>query len=204
MRRRRTRRRTIPASTIGGIILIFVIMGLIAKYPIILLFIVISIIISIVIYIKYKEALKIREKQIIDKKKQLIQAISINKIDQMDADEFVKFLNDFFCISQNYSSMPLPKTRDFGADIILNDENGYKIAIQVKLYIKGHFVNISAIQQIVAAKMHYSCDEAMVITNNYFTEPAIILANSNNVILWDREQLAQELINNGTDKSYLP
>ncbi|MHB1680923.1 MAG: restriction endonuclease [bacterium] len=193
-----------PSSIIVGIILIFVIIGLIEEYPIILLFIVSGIIISIGIYMKHKEALKVREKQIIDKKRQLIQAISINKIDQMDANEFVKFLNDFFCISQNYSSIPLPKTRDFGADIILNDENGYKIAIQVKLYIKGHFVNISAIQQIAAAKMHYNCNEAMVITNNYFTEPAIILANSNNVILWDREQLAQELLNNSQAKSYLP
>ena len=33
----------------------------------------------------------------------------------------------------------------------------------------------------------------MIITNNYFSEPAKILAKSNNVILWDREQLGKEL-----------
>ena len=37
---------------------------------------------------------------------------------------------------------------------------------------------------------HYNCEEAIVITNNYFTRQAEILAEDNEVVaLWDRDKL---------------
>ncbi len=39
---------------------------------------------------------------------------------------------------------------------------------------------------------HYDCEEAIVITNNYFTNQAEILAEDNEVVtLWDRNKLIQ-------------
>ncbi|NER44825.1 restriction endonuclease, partial [Bacillus megaterium NBRC 15308 = ATCC 14581] len=40
-------------------------------------------------------------------------------------------------------------------------------------------------------KNYYKADEVWVITNNYFTQPAINLAYANNVILIDRDSLIQ-------------
>ena len=164
---------------------IFIIIAIFTKYPFIIVFITATFLIVYFLWLKYK-------KMLTNKKMQEIKAITVNKIDQMSATEFEKFLNDFFC-THGYQSILTPTTGDFGADLILDDKNGHKIVVQAKLYIKGHSVNITAVQQVVAAKKHYNCKEAMIITNNYFSEPAKILAKSNNVILWDREQLGKEL-----------
>ena len=43
------------------------------------------------------------------------------------------------------------------------------------------------------SKNHYNCDKALVITTSYFTNPAIRLAKSNNVELWDRSKLDKEI-----------
>lgn len=174
---------------------IFIIITIFIKYPFILVFIITLVLIIYFLWLKYKKMLE-------NKKRQEIEAITVNKIDQMSATEFEKFLNDFFCM-HGYQSILTPTTGDFGADLILDDKNGCKIVVQAKLYIKGHSINITAVQQVVAAKKHYNCREAMIITNSYFSEPAKILAKSNNVILWDREQLGKELSYNMdiTDKT---
>ena len=60
-------------------------------------------------------------------------------------------------------------------------------AVQCKLY-QGKVGN-SAIQEAVAGKSYYDCDEAMVITNSVFYPGAIALARANDVILIDGTQL---------------
>jgi Restriction endonuclease len=47
----------------------------------------------------------------------------------------------------------------------------------------------------------YEGDQAVVITNQYFTKPAIELAAANNVLLIDRDRL-QQLIKNAVNKYY--
>lgn len=71
---------------------------------------------------------------------------------------------------------------DFGVDIIAH-KKGYKYAVQCKYY--SNPVGVGAVQEVVAGKSFYSCDYAMVVTNNTFTQPAQTLAKSNNVILLD-------------------
>lgn len=60
-------------------------------------------------------------------------------------------------------------------------------AVQCKLY-QGKVGN-SAVQEAVAGKSYYDCDEAMVITNSVFYPGAIALARANDVILIDGTQL---------------
>jgi HJR/Mrr/RecB family endonuclease len=45
----------------------------------------------------------------------------------------------------------------------------------------------------VAGINHYNLDKAMVITNSCFSQSAIELAKSNNVILWDRNKMKEKL-----------
>ncbi len=50
-------------------------------------------------------------------------------------------------------------------------------------------VGNSAVQQVIAAKAFYRCDEAMVVTNSFFTPSAKALAESADVKLVDRVNL---------------
>ena len=61
-------------------------------------------------------------------------------------------------------------TGDFGADIICHDRNGKKIAVQCKMYSKP--VGYKAVEEALGAMHYYSCDQAMVVTNNTFTKQA--------------------------------
>ena len=44
-------------------------------------------------------------------------------------------------------------------------------------------------QEVYAGKDYYDRMIGVVITNQYFTEPAVKLASKLNVILWDRDYL---------------
>lgn len=67
-------------------------------------------------------------------------------------------------------------------------KDGKTIAIQAKHAASK--VGVKAVQEISAARAHYSCDSALVVTNNDFTPQAQKLAHSNKVDLWNRERLA--------------
>lgn len=64
---------------------------------------------------------------------------------------------------------------------------GKRLVIQAKNYFDS--VGNSAVQQVLAAKAFYACDEAMVITNSRFTASAVELAESAGVRLVDRDKL---------------
>ena len=69
---------------------------------------------------------------------------------------------------------------DFGADVIA--KKGFKkYAVQCKYYSSP--VGVAAVQEVTAAKAHYGCNAAMVVTNSTFTPAARKLAEENNVKL---------------------
>ncbi len=70
--------------------------------------------------------------------------------------------------------------------------NEKKIVVQAKRYKKK--VGLKAVQEVVSAKNYYKADECWVITNNYFTAPAVKLAQSNNVSLIDRDLLIKWML----------
>jgi restriction system protein len=55
-------------------------------------------------------------------------------------------------------------------------------------------VGVAAVQQAAAARPHYDADGAMVVTNTTFTAQAVTLAASTDVVLWDRGDIAAELL----------
>lgn len=79
-------------------------------------------------------------------------------------------------------------SQDYGADIIAYKDD-VKYAIQCKKYSEK--VGVKAVQEVIASKSIYGCHVAVVLTNNYFTPNAVILAKQNNVLLWDRDRLEQ-------------
>lgn len=70
---------------------------------------------------------------------------------------------------------------DYGADILATDRKGRKTCIQCKKYVGS--VGVHAVQEIIAAKGYYGCQNAMVITTATFTRNAKTLAKSQGVEL---------------------
>lgn len=114
----------------------------------------------------------------------------MSDIDEMTGREFEYFLHSLY-IRMGYSSKMTRASGDYGADLVLTKENE-KIAVQVKQSINK--IGLSAVQEVIGARGHYSTNGAWVVTNNYFTKPARDLAASNGVILVDRDTLARHII----------
>ncbi|MBN8202572.1 restriction endonuclease (plasmid) [Cytobacillus firmus] len=114
----------------------------------------------------------------------------IEEIDLMKGDEFEKYLRVLFD-KLGFRVRVTKASNDFGADLIL--EGDVKVVIQAKRYKKK--VGIRAVQEINTAWDYYNAQEAWVITNNFFTTPAIKLAQSSNVKLIDRYELVELILN---------
>lgn len=91
------------------------------------------------------------------------------------------------------------KSHDMGVDIFA-DKDGVSYAIQCKCYSDP--VGIKAIQEIYAGKDYYCCMVGVVMTNQYFTKPAIEFADRLNVLMWDGDYVQDLMRKYGTGKKY--
>ena len=81
---------------------------------------------------------------------------------------------------------------DYGIDI-LAERYGVTYAIQCKCY--GDSVGVKAVQEAYAGRDYYDCMVGAVLTNQYFTGPAVEAAKKLKILLWDRgylESMAEE------------
>ncbi len=106
-------------------------------------------------------------------------------VDCMDGIEFEHFLKPLF-EAKGYDAKVTQGSGDYGADLILT-RKGKKTVVQAKCYSSN--IGISAIQQAVAAIPYYHANNAMVVTNQYYTKQAKKLAKANRVQLIDRDEL---------------
>ena len=75
---------------------------------------------------------------------------------------------------------------DFGVDI-LAEKDGVTYAIQCKRYTDP--VGVKAIQEAFAGREYYDRMVGAVLTNQYFTAPAVEAAKKLKILLWDRGYL---------------
>ncbi len=108
----------------------------------------------------------------------------IREIDSMSGTELEERLAHTFRAGGWRVSLT-PASGDFGADLVL--EGDRRVVVQAKRH--QEHVGVEAVQQAAAARSHYDADDALVVTNNYFTPAAVELAGSNDVVLWDRPVL---------------
>ncbi|GAB2914775.1 hypothetical protein GCM10027093_61680 [Paraburkholderia jirisanensis] len=106
-------------------------------------------------------------------------------VDAMNGYEFEKFLAEIFQTA-GYDVEGTKLSGDQGADLFVS-RFGKKIVIQAKNYSGS--VGNAAVQEAISAKSFYGCDEAMVVTNSYFTRSAIELAGAASVRLVGRSDL---------------
>lgn len=82
---------------------------------------------------------------------------------------------------------------DYGIDILAQKE-GVTYAIQCKCYESP--VGVKAVQEAYAGRDYYDRMVGAVLTNQYFTQPAVEAAQKLKILLWDRgylESLIEEL-----------
>ena len=79
---------------------------------------------------------------------------------------------------------------DYGADILAEKE-GITFAIQCKCHTAP--IGVKAIQEAHAGRDYYDCMVGAVLTNQYFTEPAMAAAKKLKILLWDRGYLESML-----------
>jgi restriction system protein len=110
-------------------------------------------------------------------------------IDQMRGQDFERFL-DLMFRRLGYKTILTPELKDHGADVILIDSNGRKIAVQAKkLRYSKNRVGVKALGELYRGMKWYGCDGGIVITNQYFTDQAIEEARKFGIALWDRPQI---------------
>ena len=75
---------------------------------------------------------------------------------------------------------------DYGIDV-LAEKDGITYAIQCKCY--GAPVGVKAVQEAYAGRDYYDRMVGAVLTNQYFTQPAVETARKLKILLWDRGYL---------------
>ncbi|MBD5533895.1 MAG: restriction endonuclease [Lachnospiraceae bacterium] len=109
-----------------------------------------------------------------------------SRIDDMEGHEF-----EYFCaeLLQEHGFCDVRVTKgsgDYGVDI-LAEKDGISYAIQCKAYASP--VGVKAVQEAYAGRDYYDCMVGAVLTNQYFTKPAVEAAKKLKILLWDRGYL---------------
>jgi len=113
----------------------------------------------------------------------------LSHVDALDGLAFERFLRDLF-VRLGYEA-ELTDRYDLGADIVLV-RDGKRTAVQAKRV--SRWAGIEAVRAVVGSLRFYNCASAMVVTNKWLSKPARELADANEVELWDRRRLEQEIL----------
>lgn len=87
-----------------------------------------------------------------------------------------------------YQVQRTPLQGDWGVDLIIQDSQGRRIAIQAKNW--SGKVGLDAVYQVHGGKSVYKCHDARLIAPNGFTEQAERAARALGVELWSEQHLA--------------
>jgi restriction system protein len=114
------------------------------------------------------------------------------EIDKMTGEEFEQRLCILFRNLGYQVTFTGKPSGDYGVDLVI-EKCGRRTAIQAKCY-KHKLVGEDAIREVYTGMHHYNCMESQVITNSNYSRMAWRLARSNNVKLWNRNNLASLLL----------
>lgn len=109
-----------------------------------------------------------------------------SSLDEMEGHDF-----EYFCAEllerRGFIEVEVTKgSGDYGIDILAEKE-GVTYAIQCKCYSSP--VGVKAVQEAYAGRDYYDRMVGAVLTNQYFTAPAVEAAKRLKILLWDRGYL---------------
>ncbi len=107
-------------------------------------------------------------------------------MDEMEGHDFERFCADLL---ERQGFVEVEVTRgsgDFGIDI-LAEKDGVSYAVQCKRYHDP--VGVETVLRTYGGRDYYDCMVGAVMTNQYFTAPAVEAAKKLRILLWDRGYL---------------
>lgn len=108
---------------------------------------------------------------------------SAETMDEMEGHEFEYFCADLL-EKQGFTEVEVTRgSGDFGVDI-LAEKDGVTYAVQCKRYHGP--VGVDAVLKTYAGRDYYGRMVGAVMTNQYFTSPAVEAAGKLRILLWDR------------------
>ncbi|CAN5212689.1 hypothetical protein BH09PAT2_BH09PAT2_04590 [soil metagenome] len=159
-----------------------IIQSILQLIPALLLFWRLYLIIAIVVVVKVCWLLH---------KNHILRKAGMPEIDRMSGDVFEKKIGMLF-EKMGYKVQYVGSHRgDFGSDLVI-EKDGIRTVVQAKRH--AHYIDGDAVREAYAARNMYQATKAMVVTNNYFSKAAKQLAASDDVELWDRDELARRVL----------
>jgi restriction system protein len=153
----------------------------------VLLLLVASAVIPVVLYIAHTQQRKKREKA---------RALKLAGVDTLSGTEFEQYIGEILRW-QGYKVTFTPHSNDFGVDIVAT-RHGERLGVQTKRYSRP--LDQGPVREVTAGMIKYNCDHSMVVTNNYFTASAKVLARLHDCRLIDRDHLAEWIIDFQTNR----
>ena len=115
--------------------------------------------------------------------------ISPLPMDEMEGHDFEYYCADLLK-KDGFTNVEVTRgSGDYGVDI-LAERDGISYAFQCKCYDKP--IGVKAVQEVYAGRDYYDRMVGVVITNQYYTQPAIDLAAKLKILLWDRDYIMGE------------
>jgi len=110
----------------------------------------------------------------------------IHSLDEIEGHEFERYCAELLK-KRGFEEVSVTKgSGDFGVDV-LAEKDGVTYAIQCKAYTTP--VGVKAVQEAYAGREYYDRMVGAVLTNQYFTKPAVEAAKKLKILLWDRGYL---------------
>jgi len=116
--------------------------------------------------------------------------IDMSAVDRMTGMEFERFVANLLYRSGFANVALTPGSNDQGVDIVA-EKDGVWYAFQCKCYT--YPLNNKPIQEVTAGKAFWKCEVGVVVTNSFFNQNAIDVAEVTGTELWDRHDLMKRL-----------
>lgn len=113
------------------------------------------------------------------------------KLDEMAGRDFEFFCADLLEKNGFYEVEVTKGSGDYGVDV-LAEKDGVTYAVQCKRYDSP--VGVKAVQEACAGREYYDRMVGAVMTNQYFTQPAVEAAQKLKILMWDREYLEELMV----------
>jgi restriction system protein len=108
------------------------------------------------------------------------------EVDNMDGFDFEYYCADILEANGFIDVEVTRSSGDYGIDI-LAEKDGVTYAVQCKRYTG--LVGVKAVQEAYAGRDYYDRMVGAVMTNQYFTQPAVEAAKKLKILLWDRDYI---------------
>lgn len=110
----------------------------------------------------------------------------VQELDEIEGHDFEYFCADLLK-KRGFVDVTVTKgSGDYGVDV-LAEKDGVTYGIQCKAYATP--VGVKAVQEAYAGKEYYDRMVGAVLTNQYFTKPAVEATKKLKILLWDRGYL---------------